>query len=56
MLSRGHSFGFVHRLLEEAGVPLRPRGRQPGADPRGREVLNSSSAVSSHLGLTDSTT
>jgi hypothetical protein len=22
----GRSYGFVHRLLEEAGAPLRPRG------------------------------
>ncbi|MCP2359755.1 hypothetical protein HD597_006775 [Nonomuraea thailandensis] len=25
-LSTGRSYGFVHRLLEEAGAPLRPRG------------------------------
>ncbi|WP_308163900.1 helix-turn-helix domain-containing protein [Nonomuraea sediminis] len=25
-VSTGRSYGFVHRLLEEAGVPLRPRG------------------------------
>ncbi|MFB4284875.1 helix-turn-helix domain-containing protein [Nonomuraea sp. MTCD27] len=25
-ISTGRSYGFVHRLLEEAGAPLRPRG------------------------------
>ncbi|MEU2354442.1 helix-turn-helix domain-containing protein [Streptomyces misionensis] len=32
----GRSYGFVHRLLREAGVPFRPRGsagrRRPGSD------------------------
>ncbi|WP_425438146.1 helix-turn-helix domain-containing protein [Nonomuraea fuscirosea] len=48
MLSKGHSSGFVHRLLEEVGVPLRPRGRQPGADPAAARC--SIQVVPSHRG------
>ncbi|MBT2234782.1 transcriptional regulator [Nonomuraea sp. NEAU-A123] len=29
-ISTGRSYGFVHRLLEEAGAPLRPRGGNQG--------------------------
>jgi hypothetical protein len=37
--SMGRSYGFVHRALTEAGVPLRPRGgsrrrRRPPHEPR----------------------
>jgi hypothetical protein len=32
----GRSYGFVHRCLDEAGVPMRPRGGAHPARPKGR--------------------